>query len=86
MIPVAASIRWRRPGSRRRSLWLPLLLFWLLLLPLALVVLPFAIVALAVAGARPLKTLAALVRFLAAFPGTRIDIESPSGLLVIRIT
>jgi uncharacterized membrane protein len=85
VIPLAAYLRWRRPGGRRYTLWLPLFLLWLVLLPLALVLLPFVILALALAGARPFRTLAALLRLFAACPGTRIDIDGPGGLLTIHI-
>ena len=85
MIPVLALVRWRRPGGRCHGVWLPLILIWLILLPFVLVLLPFAILILALVGAKPLGTVAALWNLLVALKGTEIDVDGPSGAFVIRI-
>jgi uncharacterized membrane protein len=85
MIPVLALLRWRRPGGRRHSLWLPLFLLWLVLLPLILILLPVLILVLALAGARPFATLAGLWGIFTALKGTQIDFQSADGILVIHV-
>lgn len=84
-MPVLALLRWRRPGGRRHSLWLPLFLLWLVLLPLILILLPILILALAVAGARPFATLTGLWNVFAAVRGTRVEFRSGGGLLIIHV-
>lgn len=85
MIPVLATLRWRRPGGRRHSLWLPLFLVWLVLLPLILILLPMLILVLALAGTRPFATLAGFWNVFAALKGTRIEYQSTDGALVIHV-
>jgi hypothetical protein len=85
MIPLVASVRWRRPGGRAYGLWLPLFVLWLILLPVVLVLLPVVILILALARARPLATLAALWNLFLAISGTEIDVDGPDGAFAIRI-
>ena len=85
MIPVLVFVRWRRPGGRSYSLWLPLFLVWLILLPVLLVLLPFVVLVLALARARPFGSIAAVWGVLIALTGTEIELDSRNGAFVIRI-
>ena len=85
MMPLALYIRWRRDGGHRFGIWFPLVLLWLLMLPFVLILLPFVIVLIALAGGRPIKTLAAIFAMAVASRGTRIAVEKPSGEFLIRI-
>jgi hypothetical protein len=85
VIPVFASVHWRRPGGRSYRLWLPLIVLWLILLPIVLVLLPLVILILALARARPVATLSTLWDLFTAISGTEIDIDGPDGGFAIRI-
>lgn len=85
MMPMALYIRWRRNGGHRFGIWIPLILLWLLMLPFVLILLPFAIVLIALAGGRPIKTLAAFLAIAVASRGTRIAFEDQSSEFLIRI-
>jgi hypothetical protein len=78
----------RRAAARRRPefrLWLPMLLIWLLLAPLLILLSPLLILGLAMAGLKPFRALAALLGLLAAVGGTRIEVDSPDGLIDIHL-
>ncbi|MDE2466866.1 MAG: hypothetical protein KGO02_24595 [Alphaproteobacteria bacterium] len=83
MPPLLAQLSVRHREVHMR-LWLPLFLLWLLVLPVGLIVLPFAIVGLAMAGIRPVRTLAAILGVLSALSGTMIDVERANSAVLIR--
>ncbi len=85
MIPLAASIRWRRAKRRGFTLWIPLLLVWLLLLPLVLVLFPLICVACLFLRVNAARMYATAWRILASLRDTLIEIDNAEVMLRIHI-
>ncbi len=84
--PLSASIHVKPKGWRFGiRLLLPLFLFWLLLLPVVVLALPFLFVTALVFGVRFWASIRAVLALLAAFHGTRIEIENPGARVFIKV-
>ena len=84
--PLAATLLVKPAGWRfGLRLWLPLFLFWLLLLPLVILALPFLFVAAVIFGVRFWSSIRAALALLAAFHGTKVEVENPSTRVFIKI-
>ena len=84
--PLSARVHVKPAGWRFGfRLWLPLFLFWLLLLPLFLLALPFLFVGALVFGFRFWRSLGALFAVLAAFRGTRVEVENPGARIFVKL-
>lgn len=82
---MIAAIDVRSRGSRPIRLWLPLFLVWLLVAPIALVLSPLILLALMVCRLNPFTAVAALVGLVAAFSGTRVEVDTPGAKVNIRL-
>jgi hypothetical protein len=84
--PLSASLHVKPTGWRFGiRLWLPLFLLWLLLLPLVILALPFAFVAAMIFGVRFWSSIRAVLALLAAFHGTRVEVENPGARVFINV-
>jgi hypothetical protein len=84
--PLAATVHVKPTGWRfGLRLWLPLFLLWLPLLPLLVLALPFLFVATVIFGVRFWSFMRAALALLAAFHGTRVEIENPNTRIFINV-
>jgi hypothetical protein len=84
--PLSATLHVKPAGWRFGiRLWLPLFLLWLLLLPLVLLALPFLFVAAVIFGVRFWSSIRAVLALLAAFHGTRVEVENPGAHVSINV-
>jgi hypothetical protein len=84
--PLAATLHVKPKGWRfGLRLWLPLFLFWLLLLPLVVLALPFLFVAAVIFGVRFWSSIRAALALLAAFHGTKVEVENPNARTFINV-
>ncbi|HEX2761836.1 MAG TPA: hypothetical protein VHM27_15025 [Rhizomicrobium sp.] len=83
--PLSATVHVKPAGWRIGiRLWLPLFLLWLLLLPL-LLALPFLFIAAVIFGVRFWSSIRAALALLAAFHGTRVEVENASTRFFINV-
>ena len=84
--PLTATLH-VKPTSWRFGirLWLPLFLLWLLLLPLMILALPFLFVAAVIFRVRFWASIRDVLALLAAFHGTRVEVENPSTRVFINL-
>jgi hypothetical protein len=84
--PLTATLHVKPKGWRFGiRLWLPLFLLWLLLLPLLVLALPFLFVAAVIFGVRFWSSIRAALALLAAFHGTKVEVENPSSRVFINL-
>lgn len=84
--PLTASVHVKPAGWRfGLRLWLPLFLLWLILLPVFLLALPFLLLAALVSGFSFLRALGAGFAVLAGLRGTRVDVDSPTTRVFIKL-
>jgi len=84
--PLTATVHVKPAGWRHGiRLWLPLFLLWLLLLPLAVLALPFLFVAAVIFGVRFWASIRAVLGLLAAFHGTRVEIEKANTSIFVNL-
>jgi hypothetical protein len=84
--PMTATVHVKPAGWRHGiRLWLPLFLFWLLLLPLAVLALPFLFVAALIFGVRFWASIRAALALLAAFHGTKVEVENASARIFVNL-
>jgi hypothetical protein len=84
--PLTASVHIKPSGWRFGiRLWLPLFLLWILLLPLMVLALPFLLVAALIFGVRFWATIRAVLGLLAAFRGTRVEVQDPNTRVFINL-
>ena len=84
--PLTASVHVKPAGWRFGiRLWLPLFLFWLLLLPLLVLALPFLFVAAVIFGVRFWASIRAALGLLAAFHGTRVEVENANTCIFVNL-
>jgi hypothetical protein len=81
MIPLLAVVR---VGGFR--VWLPLFLVWLLLLPVVLLLSPVILVVCVVARVNPWRAFVALWDVMTGLSSTQVEIESPKGSMLIRLS
>ncbi len=80
MIPLLAIIRIRRPQGDF-SLWLPVFVLWLLLVLLS----PILAAAFMTRRVNPFAGLAGLAGLLGAANGLRLEVESPTASVQVRV-
>jgi hypothetical protein len=87
ILPPLSAILHVKPAGWRFGirLWLPLFLLWLLLLPLFLLSLPLLFVAALMFGFRFWRSLGAVFAVLAAFRGTRVEVENPGARIFVKL-
>lgn len=84
--PLSATVHVKPAGWRVGiRLWLPLFLLWLLLLPLLLLALPFLFIAAVIFGVRFWSSIRAALALLAAFHGTRVEVENANTRFFINV-
>jgi len=84
--PLMATLHVKRKGWRFGiRLWLPLFLLWLLLLPLVVLALPFLFVAAVVFGVRFWASIRAALGLLAAFHGTKVEVENSNTRVFVKV-
>ena len=84
--PLTATVHVKPAGWRFGiRLWLPLFLLWLLLLPFVVLALPFLFAAAVIFGVRFWSSIRAALGFLAAFHGTRVEVENPGARVFINV-
>ena len=84
--PLMATVHVKPSGWRfGLRLWLPLFLLWLLLLPLMVLALPFLLVAALIFGIRFWSTIRAVLGVLAAFRGTRVEVQDPKSRVFVNL-
>jgi hypothetical protein len=84
--PLTATVHVKPAGWRHGiRLWLPLFLFWLLLLPLAILALPFLFAAAVIFGVRFWASIRAVLALLAAFHGTRVEVENAQTRIFVNL-
>ena len=84
--PMTATVHVKPAGWRHGiRLWVPLFLFWLLLLPLAMLALPFLFIAAVIFGVRFWAFLRAGLSLLAAFHGTRVEVENAESRIFVNL-
>ena len=84
--PLTASVHIKPLGWRFGiRLWLPLFLLWILLLPLMVLALPFMLVATLIFGIRFWSTIRAVLGVLAAFRGTRVEVQDPHTRVFVNL-
>ena len=84
--PLTATVH-VKPASWRFGirLWLPLFLFWLLLLPLVVLALPFLFAAALFFGVRFWSSIRAALALLAAFHGTKVEVENSNTRVFVKV-
>jgi len=84
--PLTATLHVKPKGWRFGiKLWLPLFLLWLLLLPLVVLALPFLFVAAVIFGVRFWSSIRAALALLAAFHGTKVEVENSTSRVFIKV-
>lgn len=84
--PLSATLHVKPAGWRFGiRLWLPLFLLWLLLLPLVVLALPFLFVAAVIFGVRFWSSVRAVLALLAAFHGTRVEVDKPGARVFFNV-
>jgi hypothetical protein len=84
--PLTATLHVKPAGWRFGiRLWLPLFLFWLLLLPLLVLALPFLFIAAVIFGIRFWASLRAALGLLAAFHGTKVEVEHANARIFVNL-
>lgn len=84
--PLTATVHVKPSGWRfGLRLWLPLFLLWLLLLPLMVLAMPFLLVAALIFGIRFWSTIRAVLGLLAAFRGTRVEVQNPNTRVFVNL-
>jgi hypothetical protein len=83
MMFLTIEVRPRGRGPIR--LWLPMVLVWLLLLPFAVLLAPFLALWMIIRRMNPFRAMGALLGLLTALSGTRIEVDSPSAFVNIRL-
>ncbi|MGC9381714.1 hypothetical protein [Streptomyces sp. MH13] len=85
MIPQLVTVCWRRPGSRRRRLYVPVLPVLVVLSPLLLLAVAAGLVACLVTRVSPVGALRGAGQLLWALPGTRIEIEQGRTAVLVSV-
>ena len=84
--PMTATVHVKPAGWRHGiRLWVPLFLFWLLLLPLAVLALPFLFGAAVSFGVRFWASILTVLSLLAAFHGTRVEVENAKSRIFVNL-
>ena len=84
--PLGATVHVKPSGWRFGILlWLPLFLLWILLLPLFVLAFPFLLVATLVFGIRFWPAVRAVLALLAAFRGTRVEVQDPNTSVFVNL-
>lgn len=79
------TIEVRPRGRRPIRLWLPMFLIWLLLAPLVILAAPFAALWMLACRLNPFRVMGALLGMLTALSGARVEVDSPSAFVNIRL-
>lgn len=85
MIPMIVRLAFRKPDGSTWRLWLPLFLVWLLLLPIALLIAPFVAIVCLIVLVNPFRVFVVGWEILAAFRGTKIEIQDVNQFIDIDI-